>query len=176
MTSGHPQPNLAARLDLIETRQALHELNTAYARAADRGDGALLLALYHDDATVVSGSFEGPAAEFVPFAIATVRKQERTYHIFANEWFDVRGEVAVGESYCFTVATNTRNAGPMDNLSGGRYLDSYARRDGVWKFTRRVYILDWIIEQAIQPCPIVGPRGTWSPNDLIYSHWSSDRS
>jgi hypothetical protein len=166
-------PGILARLDRIESRQALHELNTTYARAADRGDAALLASVYHPEATVVSGKFEGLAAEFVPLAIGIVRKQIRTWHVFTNEWFDIRGDEAIGESYCFTVATNMRDNGLMDNLSGGRYLDTYARRDGAWKFTRRVFVLDWIVEQPGQTCPADGPRGTWAPEDMIYAHWRS---
>jgi hypothetical protein len=34
-------------------------------------------------------------------------------------------------------------AGLLDLLIGGRYLDKYSRRNGIWKFQHRAGVADW---------------------------------
>jgi hypothetical protein len=31
----------------------------------------------------------------------------------------------------------------MDSVYGGRYLDELEKRDGEWRISKRMYILDW---------------------------------
>ncbi|REE07523.1 SnoaL-like protein [Paraburkholderia sp. BL27I4N3] len=159
--------------DQLLSKQALHELVTLYGRAADRGDAGLFASAYHPDATVVSGSYTGPASEFVDLAIGWVRAKVRTYHQFSNELFAVRGDEAIGECYCLCVATQLIDGVPMDNLSGGRYLDRFERRNGIWKFSHRTFVLDWVIEQPSNSKKYPGPRGDWAPHDPVYQHWAA---
>ena len=54
----------------------------------------------------------------------------------------VRGEHAQGELY--TVAYHrTHPPQAREIVIGGRYLDRYERRAGVWKFLHRSLALDW---------------------------------
>jgi hypothetical protein len=50
--------------DQALSKQALHDLGMAYARAVDRADASLMASVFHDDATVVTGVFSGNAAEY----------------------------------------------------------------------------------------------------------------
>ncbi|MNC72892.1 hypothetical protein D3C75_1240090 [compost metagenome] len=61
-----------------------------------------------------------------------------------------------------------------DQLVGGRYLDTYSRRDGVWLFTSRLFVIDWNINQsgsAIWDAGIgaMAARGRFGPADISYS-------
>jgi hypothetical protein len=163
-----------SQVDVALAKLALHELNVAYARAADRADAALMASIFHEDATVVTGLINGNAADYAVNIVAFVRENlERCFHSIANEWYEVRGDRAVGETYVIANAT----AGGRDILTGGRYLDAFERRDGVWKIASRTFVLDW---NNTQPTSYEGggmyaslkTRGCFGKDDPIYAFWN----
>lgn len=129
--------------EMLDEHQ-LHKLVHRYCRAVDRGDVAELRRLYHHDAQDSHGSFSrGTAHEFID-QIAAARPFIRSMqHHVTTTTFAVDGDVAEGEVY--TVATHTFAAGDrdVDVIVGGRYLDRYERREGVWKFVERAIVTDW---------------------------------
>jgi ketosteroid isomerase-like protein len=167
--------DIGSQLDVALAKQALHELNMAYARAADRADAALMASIFHDDATVVTGLVNGTAADYAVKITSFVRENlERAFHSVANEWYEVRGDRAVGE--CYVIANATADG--TDTLSGGRYIDAYERRNGVWKIASRTFVLDW--SQA-QPTSYesggmyasLTTRGCFGKDDPIYAFWNA---
>ena len=170
--------DLARDLDLALSRQALHELLTAYCRGVDRADAALLASCFHDDAVVVTGTLNGPAREFVPGMTALLRQNvKRVFHSVSNEWFQIAGDRAVGESYAIAVGTVSENGTDVDSLVGGRYLDRFERRAGVWKIAERVFVQDWNMRQpstaAFDEAFYAGLklRGCYGPSDPVYAFW-----
>lgn len=129
-------------IDVALSKQALHDLSMAYARGVDRVDVELLLSIFHEDSTVISGVFNGNghdfAREITKFIPANL---VRSFHSVANEWFEIDGDRAIGESYAIATVT----AGDTDAITGGRYVDEYARRNGVWKILSRTFVYDWTI-------------------------------
>jgi hypothetical protein len=165
--------NTDSLVDVALAKLALHELNMTYARAADRADAALMASIFHDDATVVTGVINGNAADYAVKIVAFVRENlERCFHSVANEWYEVHGDRAVGETYVIASAT----AGGRDMLTGGRYIDAYERRNGVWKIASRTFVLDW---NNAQPTSYEGggmyaslkTRGCFGKDDPIYAFW-----
>ena len=55
----------------------------------------------------------------------------------------VDGDYAEGEIYVLAFHKIRTENQPMDLLIGGRYLDKYERRDGVWKYIERAVVADW---------------------------------
>jgi len=167
-------------LDLALSRQALHELGMAYCRGADRADEALLASVFHDDAVVVAGAFNGKARDFARDVTAQIRTNlTSVFHSVANEWFQISGDRAVGESYAITLATFEVDGRAMDALTGGRYVDRYERRGGVWKIAERVFVQDWNINQpstAVFDDAFYGGlklRGCYGASDPIYAFWQA---
>jgi hypothetical protein len=164
-----------ARIDQALSKQALHDLGVAYARAVDRADASLMASVFHEDATVVTGVFNGNAAEYAVKIVDYVRANiERCFHSLANEWYEVRGDDAVGESY---VIANT-TAGGRDTLIGGRYIDSYQRRNGVWKIKARTFVVDWTNTQPTSyetggMYAALTARGCYGKNDPVYAFWNA---
>lgn len=163
-----------ALLDQALSKQALHDLNMAYARAADRADPELMASLFHPDSTVITGIFNGSGTEYAVKIVGFVRENlERCFHSIANEWYEVRGDGAVGESYVIANVT----VGGRDILTGGRYIDAYERRSGVWKIKSRTFVVDWT---NAQPTSYEGggmyasltTRGCFGKSDPIYAFWS----
>ena len=160
-------------------KQDVHDLIMAQARATDRHDRALLASLWHEGAEVdVGGFFTGPAAEYCEFVLQATSGLKRMYHSVANEWSKVEGDQAVAESYVIAFTTDAQD---MDELTGGRYLDRFERRDGAWKFTQRSYVMDWTMrqpstDQSDQPGGMyesLRTRGSSFPGDPVYALWGT---
>ena len=169
--------DLAHDLDLALTRQALHELVTAYCRGVDRADAGLLGSVFHPEARVVASGKDGPAADFVAATVQQIRGMERSFHAIANEWFQIDGDRAVGECYVIAVITTRSGDNSTDMLIGGRYIDRFDRRDNVWKIAERVFMRDW---NMVQPTTAqfsdefygtLKLRGGFAPDDPIYAFW-----
>lgn len=162
-----------AEIDALLSKQAIQELIMAYARGVDRADEALLASLFHEDAVVVSGIVNGSGARFARDICAHVRANlERCFHSVANVWIEVQGERAVGESYVIATAT----AGGEETMTGGRYVDSYERRDGVWRFSSRTFVLDWTSTNpsTFETDGFYGAlttRGCYGREDPVYRFW-----
>jgi hypothetical protein len=136
-------------LQTLIDKQALSELVHTYCRACDRRDFALVRTLYHDDAIDDHGTmFRGSADAYVAWLPGVMANFEATVHSITNSLFVVRGEQAQGELYTHAYH---RTAAPdaQEIIMGGRYLDRYARRAGVWKFLHRSLALDWARVQPV---------------------------
>jgi len=135
------------QIDVLLTKQTLHELNVRYCCGVDRSDRAMLENLWWPEATIDFGLFAGSAAQFCELISAPNPALEVSFHFTANELFEVNGDRASGSIYVIGVTTTAIDGKKQDQLVGGRYLDSFARRGGVWKFTRRLFVMDWNINQ-----------------------------
>lgn len=156
---------------------ALHDLLMAYARGIDRADRELLDSVFYPDATVISGVFNGAGADFAREITAHITTNlERCFHSIANEWFEVKGDRAMGEAY--VIATMT--AGGTDTVTGGRYIDEFERRDGVWKIRSHVFVADWNMSmptshQTDGMYAVLDSRGCFGRADPVYAHWPAVR-
>jgi hypothetical protein len=101
----------------------------------------------------------------------------RVAHTVTNHWIDIQGDNAVGESYVIAYQ-NTVGDEPQDVMTGGRYIDRYERRDGVWKISHRTFVLDWTTSMASKDLMglgmfedmVKGERGTGDP---VFALWDS---
>ena len=170
--------DLERSLDAALSRQAIHDLVMAYCRAVDRGDEALFRSVFHPDAVMVAGGLNGPVAEIAADAIAGVRGGlKSSFHALANEWVQVNGDTAVGESYVTAYTLAVEGAEAVQAVLGGRYLDSFERREGVWKIARRVFVMDFNINQPSTAMfgegmyAALTTRGGYMPDDPIHGFW-----
>ena len=121
----------------------LHELVLTYCRAVDRRDYALLATLYHEDAIDDHGGmFCGSAKDYIAWLPSMVQHFELTRHDITNALFAVDGNDANGELY--TIAYHRTHAPKArEIIIGGRYVDRYQKRNGVWRFLYRSLVFDW---------------------------------
>ncbi len=170
-----PAPPTDTAIDAALSKQALHDLSMAYARGVDRGDAALIASAFHPDATVISGIVNGPAPDFARDIVAYVTaNSDYCFHSIANEWFEIDGDRAIGESYVLAMMTT----GGRDVMTGGRYIDSFERRDGAWKFTSRAFVLDWSTDNPASGetggmFASLTTRGSFGRGDPVYAHWAA---
>jgi ketosteroid isomerase-like protein len=142
-----------------------------YCRGIDRCDAELLHSVYHPDATDDHGLFKGKAADFVPWALKSLGRDEGTSHYIANELIEVEGDVANCESYFFAVHRRQNKDGTKaDLIFAGRYVDRFERREGLWKIAHRQVVFDRSridkVEKAFSIEEYV--RGKRSHEDPVY--------
>lgn len=140
------------RVDVEEMldKFALQQLVWTYCRGIDRQDYALVRSLYHDDAIDDHRPmFYGNPDEYVAWLPSIMANWELTSHTIANALFIVDGDRAEGE-VSVTAYHRTKPPEPRELIAGGRYLDRYERRDGIWRFKHRSLVLDWMQNRVVE--------------------------
>jgi hypothetical protein len=140
--SGQAQPAaLAARLRVLEDRDAIRALLVSYASTLDNRDFAGFEQLWAKDAEFVGGganSAKGPAA-IRDLLQGLLQKNGapgpgRDFHLVMNQTVDVTGDTATGFSRGTWVVTNYENRLQLSIIAN--YYDQFVREGGRWKFKR----------------------------------------
>ena len=148
-------------LDRLNSRADITEVVLRYVRAIDRCDEEMLRSCFHPDSRHRHGSFEGSSAEFCGHAMTVCRAVEATHHQLGPVSIELDGETAFTETY-FTSHHRFGAVPPPggepheDRFLGGRYVDRFERRDGVWKIAERQGINEWLRYQPSDD------RGFWA--------------
>jgi SnoaL-like domain len=170
-----PMSHDATALDAALSRDAIRLLLTGYCRGVDRGDKKLLASVYWEDSSVISGLVNASGPVFADAIVDYVTANlDYCFHSIANEWIEVKGDHAVGEHYILAHMC----AGGQDVMTGGRYIDSYERREGVWKIKSRTFVADWNTShpKSLELDGMYEPlktRGSFGNGDPVYAHWAS---
>ena len=160
-------------LRVVKDKSELHDLVLTYCRACDRRDYALLRSLYHDDAIDDHGDmFCGPVDDYVAWLPNVLESFEATVHSISNTLFVVDGDAAEGEIYT-QAYHRTPAPDAQEIIIGGRYLDRYERRDGIWRFIHRSLACDWCDVRAVnvkayEQFAAGAPRGRTDKDDPSY--------
>jgi hypothetical protein len=148
------------RIDTQEAadRAALAHLGAAYCHGIDRRDYALLRTLYHDGAVDDHAPyFTGPAADYVDWLPGMMANWRMTAHRIVTALYLIDGDAAEGE-LALTAYHETLD-GTRVFIAHGRYIDRYARRDGIWRFAHRSFVLDWAEDRPIAVGDDFGSKG-----------------
>jgi hypothetical protein len=159
MTNSHNQSNtIEARLRLIEDRQAIRDVIVRYCRGVDRGDPALVLAAFHDDA------IDNHFGVVLPFreAIGTLKaarsggggpSKTTSMHNICNVLIEVDSDIARCESYVIVIVRIPQDGGAIDWMHAGRYVDRFERRNGDWRIAYRTVVYDLERFDEVVPAP-----------------------
>jgi hypothetical protein len=133
------------RIARLIARQEIEDCLFRYMRGQDRLDAALQCSAFHSDATVDYGFYQGAGLDFVAFAQTLLAKYGSTQHLIGQTHIVVTGDdTAHGEIYFLAYHRRfPEEGGAQDLLISGRYLDSYTRRDGIWRIATRSEVVDW---------------------------------
>lgn len=157
---------LERKLQAVVDRQEIEQILKLYCRAIDRVDVELLKSIYHPEATDDHGSFSGNAHEFADYITSSMRTGVIDgIHTVTHCTIDVEGNFATSEAYYWayqsvpggadnvraffgdTYADTQAAAGKIDQAQdyycGGRYIDLFEKRAGVWKILRRKITNEW---------------------------------
>lgn len=165
-------------MDELVSRQQIAGLTESFCRGIDRADVTSLQSLFHEDSTVINGSFNGNGHEFATKICRVVKAVfNRTHHSITSQRFRIDGDAATGETHIVSVATITgEDGGPAEILARGVYHDKFERRDGVWKFSERIFSSDWAVHRSASEMShsVVGQDMAPDhdpPEDHIYQLW-----
>jgi uncharacterized protein (TIGR02246 family) len=136
-----PANAVAARLQVLEDREAIRALLVSYASTLDTRDFAGFEQLWAKDAEFVGGggnSAKGPAAiRDLLRGLLTKNAAAgpgRDFHLVMNQTVDVTGDTATGYSRGTWVSTNAENRLQVSIIAN--YYDQFVREGGRWKFKR----------------------------------------
>jgi hypothetical protein len=136
--------HLQAVVGVMQDRQAIRDGLDRYARGVDRFDRELLLTAFHPDAIDDHGKFIGSPTEFADWALNQHTDAHLSHqHCLFNHVCELDGVTAHAETYFMFVGMNRK--GPPWSVLGGRYLDRFERRDGVWAIAYRLTLRDWAL-------------------------------
>ena len=131
------------------SRDAIATLILTYAERLDAGDLAGVADLFRDALyhSAGGGSYPGSAAVLEVLTRKVVLYPDgtpRTKHVTTNLIIDVdeAAGTATARSY-FTVMQATEQLA-LQPVIAGRYHDRFARRDGAWRFTERLILVDLV--------------------------------
>ncbi|MDQ7903707.1 nuclear transport factor 2 family protein [Phytohabitans sp. ZYX-F-186] len=123
---------LAARVDRLESTEAIRQLAARYAVALDSRDVAAMADLFVEDVRVGEG--RTGRAELRAFFDRILRPYRLTFHLIGNHRIDFDGpDTATGIVYC----RPEHEVGDLWIVMPMAYLDRYERRDGTWYFASR---------------------------------------
>lgn len=150
------------------TRSDLYELSVRYAAAVDERDGDEFADLFEPDGELVVPDFP---RDLRPVTTRSGREQLRrvpralegyvlTFHQVANAQFGIDGDRAQGDVQCIAHHLSGSPPEATDTVWFIRYRDSYRRRAGVWRFVRRVLLLQWVERHPVDQMAASGPAGS----------------
>jgi hypothetical protein len=132
---------LAARVQVLEDREAIRALLVTYARTLDERDFVGFEQLWAKDAEFIGGakdSAKGPAA--IRDLLQGLLKANaapvpgRDFHLVMNQTVDVTGDTATGFSRGTWVVTDPDTKLRVAIIAN--YYDQFVREGGRWKFKR----------------------------------------
>jgi hypothetical protein len=158
----------SAILELID-KGRITDLIHRYSRAVDRLDADLLRSVYWPDGTDDHGIFAGNAMDYVDWVMRFVGAWISTHHDNSNIMIELDGDVAYGECHWTGWYRFRDGDAVVDQVSNGRYLDQYQRRDGEWRIFHRTCVSDWS-RRATRDAddPDHRLRGRRGDDDLVY--------
>jgi hypothetical protein len=137
-------PISEADLQTLLDKQAIYDAMMQYCRGVDRCDEALMRSVYHEDAYDHHGPYNGRAWEFVSVFVPQSRSESTfTMHFLANMTIELDGDRASSESYFVAYVGRAEGGNDYVDAFGGRYVDDWERRDGVWGVTAREVVHEW---------------------------------
>jgi ketosteroid isomerase-like protein len=139
-------------------RLAIRELVETYAHCADRRDAKGQMALFTTDTHFVvymnakepKPSQELHSREALAPVFADLNRYDATTHFVGQSTiFTLDGDRATGEAYCLAHHVMADAGKRRLMIASLRYLDTFAKIDGVWLFAERLLNVDWLEERAL---------------------------
>jgi ketosteroid isomerase-like protein len=147
------ESRIEARLDELESRVAIEELLADYAQGFDQQDADRLRTIWHEDAEFDLGDPFGSYSGIDSIMEATAgfwKQMKWMNHWMATPSIKVSGDHATGMSGVDCMV-HDNDRGP--SMICGTYTDEYERRDGVWKFAKRRFVMNYFT-----------PLKNWTPD------------
>ena len=142
----------------VADRLAIRELVEAYAHCADRRDANGQMALFTADTHFVvymnakdpTPSQELHSREALAPVFADLNNYDATTHFVGQRTiFTLTADRATGEAYCLAHHVTVDDGKRRLMLASLRYLDTFVKIDGSWRFRERRLYVDWLEERPL---------------------------
>ena len=139
-------------------RLAIRELVETYAHCADHRDAKGQMALFTTDTHFVvymntkepKPSQELHSREALAPVFADLNRYDATTHFVGQSTiFTLDGDRATGEAYCLAHHVMADAGKRRLMIASLRYLDTFAKIDGVWLFAERLLYVDWLEDRVL---------------------------
>jgi len=139
-------------------RLAIRELVEAYAHCADQRDAEGQMSLFTPDTHFVvymdaknpMPSQELHSREALAPVFADLNKYHATMHFLGqNTILSLANNGATGQAYCLAHHLTVDGDQRRLTIAAMRYLDTFAKIDGVWLFAERRLYVDWLEERTL---------------------------
>jgi len=133
--------SLAARVQVLEDREAIRALILAYGQAHDHREYRTFASLFATDGEWIGGlgSAKGPEAIFKlldeRIGHNPLPDGSGTFHVMTNEQIEIDGDRASSTTKWLYLTPADDNSPKLTYL--GHYDDEFVRENGQWKFLRR---------------------------------------
>jgi hypothetical protein len=160
-------------LHVLADKEAIREALYLYCVGSDRMDPTLVESVFHPDARLHYGYFDGGPADLTAFSAKFLPRFAATHHSLTNTLIRVEGDHAHALSYITALHMNgTRKDGTSYDMIGyGRYVDLFERRAGAWRIAERTVVFDGNVEipnSFAWPEKFAPFRGRRDPSDPAY--------
>ena len=172
----------------LAARQEISDVIHRYCHAIDRRRWWLMETVFHEDATYRFTVIEGGWRNFVEQARQLVEPLAVTHHQVSNILVALDGDVAHTETYLTAYHLVPADyppdlafpgtGQPYEVVTGGRYVDRFERRDGVWRIAHRIGLFDWRRDQPLADGGLSQAPGDWrgahgelDPSRSVAAHW-----
>ena len=153
-------------LATLLAKEEIRELAMLYSRGVDRKDAELLQSLYTADGTDNHGKyFNGTATDYVQFLDKSFPYMPMSAHNICNHLVSVDGDQGEGEVYAIAFHLIPDGKGGMlEDFMLCRYIDSYRKEEGRWKFAHRVLAFDHHANRPFTVSDALVPTGPADPS------------
>lgn len=150
--------HIAISAEEAADRLAIRELVEAYAYCADRRDAEGQMSLFTPDAHFVvymdakdpKPSQELHSREALAPVFADLNQYQATMHFVGQSTItSLTNLQATGQAYCLAHHLTIDGARRNLMIATLRYLDTFAKVDGVWLFAERLLYVDWLEERSL---------------------------
>jgi hypothetical protein len=147
-----------------------------YCKGVDRTDADLIRQAYWPDVDASQLDFRGDCEAFLAWSFPSVAKMDFMSHQIGNVLIELDGDRADVQTNFISYRRVAADGGLKGFVSGGRYLDRFEKRGGVWKIAKRLVVPDWSHELGMAPpgLPLAGAIKRW-PEDISYG-WFRESS
>lgn len=135
---------MSARAEAAADRSEIRQVLFRYARGVDRIDFDLIRSCFHPGGMDSRPPlFHGSIDRYVEWVEPQLRRMESSNHMIGNTFVQLDGDRAEVESYYLATLRTRQDGRLIEALRGGRYVDSFSRRDGRWAIDIRRAVTDW---------------------------------
>lgn len=136
-------PEIQTLLD----REAIRDCVARLARGEDRRSADLIRSCWWPEARFDYGVYAGDFDAYLAWVVPGADAIKDTQHLIGQSVIELDGDSARVESHIFSYHRVDMgagvNGGDRDTCIGGRYLDTFEKRDGQWRIADRVMLYDW---------------------------------